>query len=408
MSDDLSPQYLLEIEGQEVLRNVTQFIKQVEFESGDGMIDMGRVIATNPDHILSKAKVFMPGNEMNIYMGYGNSIELVGRVILMAPEINFPIDGIPEIEVVGYTKDYLMRESKPNPGEKKRIAALEAAKSAAKGARKKRLAAVLKKLKQPVVYKDSSIAEIVSDRAIGYGFTEDIDEAPWPKGGVIHPAKMSDYKLLQALSNLSGFVWWVDYNFDDGWTLHFKDSSKDMNVQDTTHKFLYGVGNQSTLLRFVPKMQFRGHYNELLVRGTVWEKGKPTFKEITVVEEGDSEADLDFSGSLEAIEGELGSAEAVKLYMGDYAFDVIPKIEFHSEGALELWAEQWFRRMREQFIVGEGEIIGLNTLRARQIHEFEGMGNPYDGKYYFGRVRHSISAETGYRCEFNVRKILED
>lgn len=407
MAYDLAPQYILEVEEQELLTNVTQFVKRVEFESGDGMVDMGRVVATNPDFILSKARVFAPGNEMNIYMGYGSALSLVGRIILMEPHVKFPLDGIPEVEVVGYSKDYLMRESKPNPGEKKRISALEAAKAKAKGARKKRLAATLKKLKQPIVYSDTSVAEIVSDRAIGYGFAEDIDEAPWPKGGVIHPAKMSDYKLLQALANLSGFLWWVDYDVDDGWTLHFKDPSKNMGVQDNKLTFTWGSESPSTLLRFDPQQQFRGHYTEMLVRGTVWDKGKPKFKEVTVVEEGDSEANLDYAGALEAIDGDMGSAEAVKLYIGDYTFDVIPKMNFHSEGALEVWAEQWFRRMREQFIVGDGELIGENSLRARQVHALTGMDEPYDGDYFFARVRHIMDSETGYRCELSARKTLE-
>jgi len=406
--EDLAPNYILEVEGHELRSDVTQFITKVEYESADGIIDVGRVTAMNPEHILSSSKVFAPGNEMNIYMGYGPAqVRLVGRVVLMRPEISFPADSVPIMEITGYTRDYLMREMRPDPEAKRRETALKAAISAATGKRKKQLQTVLKRLKQPIAYADASVREVVEDRAMGHGFSLDVDDAPWPKGTLVQPARLSDYDLIQGLANLTGFLFWVDYDFDRGWTLHFRDPNSDLGVQDTEYTFRWNQGDKTTLNFFEPKMIFQDHFTELRVRGRYFENGRPVDTEVSVVEESETEADPQYAQAIEELETDFESAEAVKLFIGEYSFAIKPKIEFKSRAAMEAWASQWFRRMREQFIVGNGSLMGLETLRARQVHSLEGMSVPYDGRYYFSKVRHINDRDTGYHCELSARKVLQ-
>lgn len=411
--EDLAPNYILEVEGHELRSDVTQFISKVEYESADGIIDVAKVTAMNPDHILSSSKVFAPGNEMNIYMGYGPAhVRLVGRVVLMKPEISFPQGGIPLLEITGYTRDYLMRETRPDPEIKARESQLKERISAIKGKgsqkRKKHLRNLLKRLKQAVVYTDASVREIVEDRAMGHGFSLDVDDAPWPKGTLTQPARLSDFDLIQGLANQTGFLFWVDYDFERGWTLHFRDPDGDLSVQDTEYTFRWNQGDKSTLNFFEPKMIFQDHFTELRVRGRLHlPSGKIQEVEVPVVEPSETEADPHYAQAIEELEIDFESAEAVKLFIGDYSFAIKPKTEFRSRAAMEVWASQWFRRTREQFIVGNGSVMGLESLRARQIHSLEGMGIPYDGRYYFSKVRHISDRDSGYHCEISARKVLQ-
>jgi len=415
-NDDLAPNYILEVEGRELHADVTQFIERVEYESADGVVDMARVTVMNPDFLLSSSKVFTPGNEMNIFMGYGAAhVRLIGRVVLMTPRPIFPEDGMPVLEVTGYTKDYLMREQRPDPSNKKLIESIEAALSAATTAKeKRRLEAYKHRVLGSIIFANKTVQEVVSDKAMEYGFDfSEVDDTPMPAGNIIEPAKMSDYDLVQGLSNLTGFIFWVDYNFDTGWTLHFKDPVKDpirdWGVQRFEYTFKYNQGDLTTLLSFEPEMVFQDHFTSIKVQATDRRPG-PRFgktMEASLVEEVGQEANLEYLGAIEKLEGDLESAEAVKFYIGNFSFMHKTNMQFQSEEALRTYASNWFRRMREHFIAGRGRVNGLETLMARQVHRLEGMGYPYDGKYYFSRVRHVMDRDGGYVCDYNVRKLLE-
>lgn len=394
--EDLAPNYILEVEGHELRSDVTQFISSVEYESTDGIVDVAKVTALNPDFLLSASKVFTPGNEMNVYMGYGAAhVRLIGRVVLMKPQVRFPEGGLPILNITGYTKDYQMREQRPVP----------------KKAASQWLAGT-KQTKQGPVHKDVSLREVIENKCLPYGFyydSETIDDIPMPKGSVVQPARMSDFDLVRGLANLTGFLFWVDYDFDHGWTLYFKDPAGDLGTQDTRYTFRYNQGDKTTLMSFEPEMIFADHYTTLRVQ-TVDKRPGPRFgklMEATPTEELGVEEDPAYTGALEELDTDLGSAETVRIFIGDYSFAMKTNVEFHTQEALEVYAAQWFRRMREQFIVGNGTIMGLETLLARQVHTLEGMGVPYDGEYYFSKVRHIMVKDTGYHCEFSARKILE-
>jgi len=409
--EDLAPHYSLEVAGHELRSDITQFIQRVEYESADGIVDTARITAFNPDFLLSKSKVLAPGNEMDIWMGYGGLVSRVGRVILMTPRVSFPTDGIPIVEVTGYTKDYLMQEQKPDPGGKKRIKEIEARLSRAKKWEEKlRWKAVLKRARGTIVFRDTTVDKVVDERSSGYQFYPDIDPTPFIKGEIQQPSMMSDYQLVQGLANLTGYLFWVDYDYETGWTLHFRDPTEPLGVQDRVYTFRYNQGDKTTLLNFVPEMVFREHFTSIRVQTANRHPAGLRFGwplEAEIHEELGLEADLQHTGAIEEMEKAPESAEAVKFFIGNFSFTTKTNVVFRNKKDLEVWASQWYRRMREQFIVGSGTVIGMESLLARQVHRLEGMGIPYDGKYYFSKVRHIMETESGYRCQFSARKILE-
>ena len=70
------------------------------------------------------------------------------------------------------------------------------------------------------------------------------------------------------------------------------------------------------------------------------------------------------------------------------------------------WANQWFRRNRENFVLASGRLIGVESLRALQVHAMTGVGAKYSGDYQFTRVAHVMDGDGGYTVEFNARKVI--
>jgi len=382
--DTLAPLFSVDVQGQPVPSGITQLIQKVEYESCDGMADVARITAINPEFKITDAKVFQAGNEMDIWMGYGREgMKHIGRVVITKTRPTWPESGIPTIQVVGYTKDAFMADNaptvkKPPP----------------------------KKPPRGRAYKDMRYSDAVKKVAESseYNFDTDIDETPETPTTFIQKVGLSDYDFVKGLANVTGFMFWVEYNIGSSrWTLFFKNPNT-YELQDKEYTFRYDYGDDSTLLSFTPELNIRGFQTKITAQIKVPGTGK--MMTVEVEEESDKAPDMDATSQLtEDLKGDFTTASDVKLYFQDFCFDVIANLRIVSEAELKHWVKQWYRRQRENFIMATGKVIGIEELEARQVHTIEGVEGGYDGKYYFSRVKHIID-EGGYACEFNARKVV--
>jgi phage protein D len=386
-SDTMAPAFAIDIQGAQIPGGITQLVEKVEYESCDGMADVARVTAINPEFKVSKAKVFQVGNEMDIWMGYGSSqLKLIGRVVISKTRPNFPEDGMPTIEVVGYTKDAQMADHHPtvrNP-------------PPPRGQPRGRVYT-------GVTYSDAVQAVAESSE---YGFVTDIDPTRDPPSNFIQKVGVSDYDFVKGLANLTGYMFWVGWDpTGSAWRLYFKDPEQ-FQMQDKKYNFRYDMGDDTTLLSFSPELNIKGFQTKITAQVKTPDKGKIMTVE---VEEGNAQTpDTDASSDpTEELQGEFTTANAVKLYLQDFSFEVITNKQFKSgdEAALRCWVEQWFRRQRENFVLAHGKTIGIEDLAARQIHAIQGLYGGYDGDYYFSKVKHMMD-NNGYYCEFSARKVV--
>lgn len=260
-------------------------------------------------------------------------------------------------------------------------------------------------------------SDAVKQRARDYQFIEDIDETSRAAKPFVQKVGMTDFDFVQALANLTGFIFWVDGDLDGNWTLHFK------NPEDVTadtfwpaeggdprkYNFRYDQGDLSSLLSFDPELSIQGAHTELKVRVKNSRTGRvieADFKEdnleapeTTVITDGSTLRVAD-----QALEKEHTSGSSVKLFLGEFSIDVIANRTFQTKAELVAWSRQWYRRNRENFVLGNGALIGVELLRARQIHEISGIGIGLDGDYEFTRVRHVFSNQNGYTIDFSARK----
>lgn len=381
--NSLGPGFRLEVQGQALSFGVTEFVDRLEYESSEDIVDMLRVHVSNPDFRLSKLKAFLPGNELSFWIGYGQEFVHIGRAVIVNYRCTFPPDGMPGIEVTAYTRDHSMMEAQPNSDP------VEKAKS--KSGKAKR---------EIVAWKTDHIEEVVKQIAERWGFAPDIDSSALAPKPILQPISMSDYEFLKGLSNLAGTFFWVDGDEAGKWTLHFKNPG---NIdQDAKYKFRYNDGDNTTLLSFQPELVFKTHYTQISAQFTL-PSGK--IVKVAAVEDQELEADPLAAKETDEWDLELPSAEAVQLFIGDYSFRAYPKVAIKDEATLEWWVNNWFKRHRQDFLLGEGEVVGMPQLRARQIHNLSGLAPQFDGDWEFTKVRHTLDPGSGYSCQFNCRRI---
>jgi phage protein D len=256
------------------------------------------------------------------------------------------------------------------------------------------------------VFADTRYSDIVERVARRYGFTPDVDPTddlpPEDATGRYQKAGVSDYQVVSSCANITGFFFWVDYDLSTGWTLHFKSPANVLTaVEQPELHFKYNEGDLTTLFEFHPELLIQGAQTKIRVSFKDPKTGKRVLEEI---EESESSGDLSFAGNeLETADDEIGAASTVKVFLQDFSFDLPAKRLKTADETLR-WVRQWYRRSKEGFITGNGLVVGVETLRARQMHNLSGLTAQLDGRYYFSKVRHVMSDSEGYSCTFHARK----
>lgn len=375
----MAPAFEVAIEGSRLGKDLTELVSSAEYESADGIADAARLTVSNPDYALSDSPMWQPGNEMDLWFGYGNELGYVGRTIIVKPEPAFVESGMPTIAIKGYTKDHLMMLDKPKLEE-----------------------ADIRNFAVDLI--GDAVARIASREF--YAFDNlDMDETPSNRFAAPQKADINDYNYVRGLANLLGWLFWVDYTRPEdggsGWTLHFRDPNG-LRAQELIYTFEHNRGDASTLLSFTPALVLTSARTKLQVQSRNPETGEIYVEEF---DDTDEAPDAKYKGDpQEVIADEHTTAGAlVKFFFGDFATEVISDKKFKSASDLKIWAEQWWRRNRENFVLGRGRVIGVDSLRARQRHNFILPSKSLSGSYYWSRARH-IFDSGGYLVDFSARK----
>lgn len=423
--DTMAPDFSLKIDNNRLDESVRNLIQSVEYESCDGMADVLKLtindtMDTSARLPVRTSKLFMPGKKLALFIGYGPRLRHVGTAIIRRIRPIFPSGSAPTMEVIAYTADSMMAATGPEP--------LKDTKKLKKGGTR------IKNSKAGRRWTNANYSDGVRDRCESYGFAPDIDRTPEAPTEFIQKANMTDYDFIKGLSNLTGFIFWVDGDSNGEWTLHFKDPSKlaQGDLQEKQYTFKYGDGDYSTLLSFEPELAIQDAITKLLVQTKDPITGQILQAKIEEENNDDSaepgidpgnvnpdnrsndgdvvDKSLDQRSGLtlkgNGMTGSIKTASDIKIFIDEFSFDVRANRRFRNEQELAGWAAQWFRRNRENFMLARGALIGIEDMRARQQHKLSGLGDPWDGIYYFSRVRHILSTTGGYVLDFNARLVV--
>lgn len=370
---DLAPRYVVEIGGVELSEAIQPFISRVEYESADGMADMAQIVVNNPDYALQDLKIFQPGNEMSIWLGYGSQLTHIGRVILRRTRWNFPDSDMPSITTSGYSYDAKLMDTEPEKAKDRRF----------------------------IDMRYSDIVAAVATRDY-YKLEIDIDDTEDERINRHQKAGVSDYQVIKGCANLTGYYLWVDGDENGVWTLHFKHPDNVMGAVDQPDlTFRHNDGDLTSLFSFTPELLIQGAKTKIKVQF----KHPKTSKVVTQEVEEDSDSpDVEPFDDTSSVQEEYKQARTIKVFFKDYSFTTETRKRFKTAAEAKAWAVAWFKAQRDAFIMGQGITIGHDRLMSRQIHTLEGIGTTLSGRWYFSRVKHQLSESDGYMCTFNARK----
>src|SRR6185312_2035710 len=265
-----APNFDLAVNGNRIADGIRACIQSLEYESADGMHDQLKLTVSDPQTdstgrlLVRDSKLFVPGNELDLWLGYGPMLNHIGRAIIRRIRPSFPANALPSMEVIAYTKDSMMSDTAPENLKDQKVV----------GKKNPKLKVV--KSKAGRRFKQFTYSDAVSARAADYGFILDIDQTPDPPSDFIQKAHMKDYDFVRGLANLCGFLFWVDGDDQGNWTLHFKDPDKlqQSDVQDKVYTFEYNQQDYSTLMSFDAELAIQHAVTKMKAETKDWKTGK--------------------------------------------------------------------------------------------------------------------------------------
>lgn len=449
--DTLAPMYQLKVEGTLIEVDFTKYIQSIEFESAADLADVITITVNNPGLQLEGAdeehpdltahKIFQPGNEVELRGGYGRADTFIGRAILAKHLPNFPEDGMPTLVIKGYDKSHLMMDiAGPVQATKENKTKLTTPRP------------VDQNDDQGTAYVDMKASDIVAKIADKYGFTKDIDAttrklAAATGDGVIQKKGMKDYELVRILANLNIRDFFVDYDpTRKQWVLHWV---KPNDNQQPELVFSYGKGDDSSLLSFECEYGIRESVTTIVVLawdrdnerwisaaevedvdgidpkyhagGGRMERAKPVPTQKLTTNDPSALAKKPAKNNTKAkkakqqaaantrnlIDKTIESATQFRLAAAGTAIDIRADKPFESLAEATEYAQRWFKARKDAFLVGKGRLIGVESLKSRQVHRLEGLGPRLSGNWYFISVTHRFEADGGYTCDFTARKVID-
>jgi phage protein D len=405
---DLAPQYDLTISGRDTSKATELFdairplVASVTFEDDEEMSSLLEITVINqPETPLGQptnwravvdSKAFTEGNDIDLLMGYRGERVFMDRLQIVKWLPNFGPGGPTDFTIKGFDGRHAMTR-----GNQK--------KSAGK--------------KRKTFYQKKADSDIVADIAKKYGYGSDTDvpvvkkKAVRTEKGVHHefPTRVqgsdhSDWQFLQKLAKINNFDLWVSY--DNSKKQHVVYFKQRQHAGQAEYKFTYN-GEDGSLISAAPDFSIQDQPTDVEVH--YYDRKTRKVKQ-TIIQETHESEKVKLSdgrigpGQLQAKETIIQGA-AVRFTAGGRTIEAFGKKPFRNEKEAKAFVENWLRERERDLIVMQGTVIGIPTLRSRQIHQLAGLGARLDGFYRFTNVKHKMAAGEPYVCEFTAHKILE-
>lgn len=409
-------------------------------------------------------KAFQEGNFIDLFIGYAGLKTFIGRVEIVKWLPRFGQNGPSEFVIKGYDGRHRMmggikikeKQKSSEKGSKKtgnkcQISVLgQPAKSSASASKKKHVFSgmsddvIVKKIADKYGFLsvcdpiDSSMVARTSSSGSGkgdlfafgkvfknmseynkYKSLHKIKETKPPKqnqGGNsgsrssgfparIQTEEQTDWQFLQKLAAINRFDLWVDYDFvKNNWVVHFL---KRKDVDSAMYTFTYN-GRDGSLLEAEP--DFSLHEQSTSVEVVYFDTSKKSIN-ITEIFENKTSENVSFSsaslGNLTA-KKTLATGARVRFTAFGQTIEAISNKQFKNQKDAGQFANDWLKEKERDLILLKGKVIGIPSLRPRQVHEFDGMSNRIDGFYRLTQCKHILSPSSPYIVEFVAHKILSE
>jgi len=340
---------------------------------------------------LVDSKLFAEGHRVEVRMGYGESLFTIGVCILVKKTPDFSGSGPITLEIQGFDLLYLLARNRPKGGH------------------------------TFVNERDSQIASIIGERN---GFDISVEDPRSFAGirkteGILNRTQNigeSDYEFLKRVADINGFDLFSRFNpVLKKQSLFFQPSV--VNKTREVFTFIYNAGEisyKNSLLSFTPTLDAYDQSTDFEIFFITDKKvGGSSFDAIRefftpeqrqfLLEEKQRIGKNTFQ---EAPFNDDGVQVGFNAFGRGFKFP--PHKRFKNEADATRAIENFIKRQKENFITGTGTLIGNEVVQSRQVHNFEGLGKQFSGKYYFTQVTHTMSKDSGYHTQFSCRKVITD
>jgi phage protein D len=381
--DDLAPTVKILVEGQELNADVTRAITRVEVDLTRDIADMIKLTVVNPaqdilgdgygdSFVFLDSKAFQPGNRVEVSMGYGDDVSFIAAGIITKWLPSFPRSGVPMLQVAALDASHRLMDSE-TAGQAEPFDNFDL---------------------------DTIVLSILTKHDIVAG-----EVTPLPGTGVgrtiTKKRGMSDYKFVKGLANLAGHEFKIRFNPTTGqWEGFWRPPVAEQERQFT---FRYNAGEESTLLKFNAQWGLRDQPTAVTL--LYFDDLTRTWEEVTVEDAKEGEK-LRFEGGTDRVLESINDASAVRISAGGVAVEVITERKFKSLSEALQFAERWLVARKNSFLTGRGALVGLEELRAGDVHVIEGVGAQLTGEWEFTTIRHVFDQAAGYTTEFFANKVV--
>lgn len=391
MYEDLAPNFMIKVEGTELAPDMLALIEQVEVQQEIGMVDSITMTVANINlkrqysppgqpaptaERISDLKTFAEGNSIEVWAGYGDKLEFLSKGIVMSWLPEFPRMGVPTIKPWALGKGQNMMG--PAPPERK--------------------------TKQ---WRNMTYDAIVKEICGAYGFdTSQVMPAvvAVPKKGVPLKNDISDWDFVKELANLNAFEFYIYYDPDIGSETVIWGPPKPN--QKATFNLMYDNGDDTTLFAFTPEFVLYGQAAIFEVYGWDTVANQPIVFRVEPTEKGKKYKYAGGEGATNEISEQIVNGDAVALANFGQLVKITSSSSITTEDQARNMADKILAQSRDAFLSGRGEVIGIETMKPRQVHNLKGLGNRFDGRYYFKGVKHTINRST-YVTSFSARLISD-
>lgn len=370
-TDLLAPRFLLTVEGTRLREDVTAFVREVEYEEQRDHAGSIRLEVLNQNFRFLDDRVFAEGNWLDLWVGYaGKPLHFLNRGVIVAPDPRFPRAGIPTLSVVAHD----VSQNLMTVGAKDRGRTYSGTDSDI--------------VRQ--VYGEEGIAALTFDTRTQVTRTRKRGQPRWA--------------FLRRLAQLHGFVIWVRYDpAERTWMGYF--GPPDAADQPSKHRFVYGTGEaDATLLEFHPRSSLTSQSTEVEVSYTDPKTRKHHRIRIEVRKKDAERTRFTAATGRGKLRCEIGNGPSVTLTCLGQREEVVADRQFSSPSEARRWAVAWFAERQDEFVTGEGTLVGSPDVRIGQVHELVGLGPRLSGDWVLTRVTHRLSGSSLYETEFTASK----
>jgi phage protein D len=337
-------------QGQDVIKDVLSVTYKdniQEFDSFDIVINNWD--AATRDFKYCDAKLFDPGKEIELWMGYYGKLRMMlkGQITSLRPA--FPAAGGSTLTISGLNTMYKLRTKQESHIYEKKT--------------------------------DSQVAKEIGTR-LGLDF--EAQEQGEEAFNYLIQDNQYDIIFLMARARRIGYDIYVDEPPKGGKPkLTFKKST---DVRRTAYQLSYG----KSLIEFQPELTTNNQVGKVIVRG--WDPIQKKKIEYTATRQ-----EIVTKGV-----GQKGGQADIDNSFKDKA-EVVATKPVESENEAKILAKQILEGIAKDMVKGTGSTVGLPDLRAGVVLNIDGLGDRFSGRYFVTASTHTI-ADSGYTTQFECRR----